>query len=224
MSPHVGSYSRDYYSCLHEVTFIKSPFESLCINKILLNNYLNFTLQSLQYYYFNNFLRVKSWKSGVIRSFHMKFRKKSGIAQNQEKSGIIGKIRKCLTDCKKEEPWRKYLPNHSKWPSLLTIHSAQPPRHGTTYVRVHVLKNQPWLPSDKVNDHRELWTLARYQLRQWIWVISHRSKKATLVNTNARWGIISSIHKEHAWGRCSGPPQEDVSKSTSRDLVIASRL
>ena len=29
----------------------------------------------------------------------MKFRKKSGIAQNQEKSGIIRKIRKCLTDC-----------------------------------------------------------------------------------------------------------------------------
>ena len=31
----------------------------------------------------------------------MKFRKKSGIAQNQEKSGIIRKIRKCLTDCKR---------------------------------------------------------------------------------------------------------------------------
>ena len=71
-----------------------------CINKILLNNYLNVTLQSLQYYYFNIiFLRVKSWKSGVIRSFHMKFSKKSGIAQNQEKSGIIRKIRKYLTDC-----------------------------------------------------------------------------------------------------------------------------
>ena len=30
----------------------------------------------------------------------MKFRKKSGIAQNREKSGINRKIRKCLTDWK----------------------------------------------------------------------------------------------------------------------------
>ena len=72
---------------------------TLCINKILLNNYLNLTLQSLHYYCFNMmFLRVKSWKSWVIRSFHTKFRKKSWIVQNQEKSGIIRKIRKCLTD------------------------------------------------------------------------------------------------------------------------------
>ena len=63
-------------------------------------------------------------------------------------------------------------------PSGPLCHSAQPPRHGTTYVRVHVLKIQPRLPSDKINDHRELWTLAGYQLRQWIWVISHRSKKS----------------------------------------------
>ena len=79
-----------YYSCLHEVTFIKSPFacsnSNLVHQQILLNNYLNFTLQSLHYYNFSiMFLRVKSWKSG--------------IAQNQEKSGIIRKIRKCLTDC-----------------------------------------------------------------------------------------------------------------------------
>ena len=32
----------------------------------------------------------------------MKFRKKSGIAQNQKKSGIFRKIRKCLTDW---QPW-----------------------------------------------------------------------------------------------------------------------
>ena len=52
---------------------------------------------------------------------------------------------------------------------------------------------------------------------------SSEQKKPLLLNTNAHWGIISSIHEEHAWGRCSGPPQEDVSKSRSRDLVIASR-
>ena len=32
----------------------------------------------------------------------MKFRKKSGTAQNQEKSGMIRKIRKCLTDCQSD--------------------------------------------------------------------------------------------------------------------------
>ena len=56
-----------YDSCLpvHEVTFIKSPFEcstvtaTLYTNKILLNNYLNFTLQSLHYYYFNKSKKLK---------------------------------------------------------------------------------------------------------------------------------------------------------------------
>lgn len=112
----------------------------------------------------------------------------------------------CLNG-KKKEPWslRKYLPNHSKWPSLLTIHSAQPPRRGTTYVRVHVLKIQPWLPSDKITDHRELhMNVGRIPIKAMD--LSYRSseqKKPLLLNTNAHWGIISSIHEEHAWvDRC----------------------
>ena len=94
-----------YYSCLHEVTFIKSPFECIGSNSNLVHQQNTikqlFKLHSSKFtllLFQHNFWRVKSWKSGVIRSFHMKFRKKSGIAQNQEKSGIIRKIRKCLTD------------------------------------------------------------------------------------------------------------------------------
>ena len=92
-----------FYSCLHEMTFIKSPFECSNSNLVHQQNTIKqlFKLHSSKFTIFlfqHNFLRVKSWKSGVIRSFHMKFRKKSGIAQNQEKSGIIRKIRECLTD------------------------------------------------------------------------------------------------------------------------------
>ena len=94
-----------YFSCLHKVTFKMSPFECSNSNLVHQQNTIKqlfklhsskFTLLSFQH----NFLRVKSLKSGVIRSFYMKFRKKSGIAQILEKSGII---RKCLTDWSKRE-------------------------------------------------------------------------------------------------------------------------
>ena len=49
-----------------------------------------------------------------------------------------------------------------------------------------------------------------------------RAKKATLVEYKRSLGD-NILHEEHAWDRCCGPPQEDVSKSRSRDLVIASR-
>ena len=60
---------------------------------VLVSNELLIKLHSSKFtllLFQHNFLRVKSWKSGVIRSFHMKFRKKSGITQNQEKSGKSG--------------------------------------------------------------------------------------------------------------------------------------
>ena len=80
---------------------MRTPFE--CSNSNLVHQQntikqlfkphsLKFTLLSFQH----NFFKGKKLK---IRSFHMKFRKKSGIAQNQEKTEIIRKIRKCLTDC-----------------------------------------------------------------------------------------------------------------------------
>ena len=78
-----------YYSCLHEMTFIKSPFECSNSNLVHQQNTIKqfFNLHSSKFtllLFQHKFLRVKSWKSGVIRSFNMKFRKKSGIAQNQE--------------------------------------------------------------------------------------------------------------------------------------------
>ena len=79
----------------HNFPIFKITFKALQLSIII--------SVSQQFYFLIIFLRVKSWKSGVIRSFHMKFRKKSGIAQNQEKSGIIRKIRKCLTDCPLEK-------------------------------------------------------------------------------------------------------------------------
>ena len=66
---------------------------TLCINKILLpvNNYLNFTLQSLHYYYFNIiFFKGKKLKIRSYEEFSHEIQEK--------KSGIIRKIRKCLTD------------------------------------------------------------------------------------------------------------------------------
>ena len=78
-----------YYSCLHEMIFIKSPFECSNSNLVHQQNTIKqfFNLHSSKFtllLFQHKFLRVKSWKSGVIRSFNMKFRKKSGIAQNQE--------------------------------------------------------------------------------------------------------------------------------------------
>ena len=80
-----------YFSCLHEVTFIKSPFECSNSNNVHQQNTIKqlFKLHSLKLTTF--FLRVKSWKSGVIGSFHMKFRKKSGFLKIRGKSGIIRK-------------------------------------------------------------------------------------------------------------------------------------
>ena len=82
-----------YYSCLHEVTFIKSAFECSNSNLVHKQNTVKqlFKLHSSKFtilLFQHNFFKDKKLK---IRSFYMKFRKKSGIAQNQEKSGIIRK-------------------------------------------------------------------------------------------------------------------------------------
>ena len=65
---------------------------TLCINKIQLNNYLNFTLLLFQH----NFFKGKKLK---IRSYQEFSHENQVIIRNRLKSGIIRKIRKCLTDC-----------------------------------------------------------------------------------------------------------------------------
>ena len=97
-----------YYSCLHEVTFIKSPFECSTCNSNLVHQQNTikqlFKLHSskltlLLYYYFT----IKNFKGEKlkIRSYQEFPHEIQEKIRNCLKSGkiIVWKIRKCLTDC-----------------------------------------------------------------------------------------------------------------------------
>ena len=89
------------YSCLHEVTFIKLPFECSnsklghqqnIIKQLLEIHSSKFTLLLFQH----NFLTVKVENQELYQECPHEIQEK---IRNCSKSGIIRKIRKCLTDC-----------------------------------------------------------------------------------------------------------------------------
>ena len=128
-----------YHSCLHEVTFIKSPFECSNSNLVHQQNTIKqlFKLHSSKItllLFQHNFLKVKSWKSAVIRSFHMKCRKKSGIAQirndpeNQEVLDRLHWQNLKIFFSRTTEPFSTKLGTKHPWVKGIQVYSNEGPR------------------------------------------------------------------------------------------------